>query len=86
MAIRKVIREAHNKGKPNKLDSVEVWGVQYRSVYTAWLALKISGKVSRHEKFRLALKQTKCGQLVYTDPLTGKMHPFRLIPYNSKFP
>ena len=40
VTTRKMIREAHNKGKPNKLDSVEVWGVQYRSVYTAWLALE----------------------------------------------
>lgn len=29
--MRKVIGEAHNKGKPNKMDSVEVGGVSYRS-------------------------------------------------------
>jgi hypothetical protein len=84
--MRKVIREAHNKGKSNKLDSVDVWGVQYRSVHTAWQALKISGTSSAHEKFRLKLKRSKGKRLIHTDPLTGEMHPFRIIPYNSKLP
>jgi hypothetical protein len=84
MVIRKEIRTAHNKGKPNKMESVEVLGVPYRSVWIAWQALKIGGKPWRHEPFREELKRTKSGRLSYTDPFTGKTYPFRLIPYNPK--
>ena len=84
MAIRKVIREAHNKGKPNKLDSVEVLAVRYRSLWAAWQALKIGGNKWKHQDFRNKLKRTKSGQLDYTDPSTGKTHTFRLIPYDPK--
>jgi hypothetical protein len=83
--MRKVIGEAHNKGKPNKMESVEVDGVPYRSVWAAWRALKISGPPSRHQPFRLKLKDpSNGGQLRYTDQHTGKKYLFRLIPYNSK--
>ena len=83
--MRKVkIREAHNKGKPNKMDSVEVLGVSYRSVGAAWVALKIND-FWRHEPFRLELKDpSNQGQLSYTDKTTGKTYPFRLIPFDPK--
>ena len=79
-------KPAHNKDKPNQLESVDVWGVQYRSVHTAWQALKITGTSSAHEKFRLKLKRSKDKRLVHTDPLTGEIYPFRIIPFNSKLP
>jgi hypothetical protein len=85
MAIRKVIGTAHNKGKPNKMESVEVCGVSYRSVWAAWQALKISGNPWWHQPFRAKLKvPSNRGQLSYTDQYTGKTYLFRLIPYNPK--
>jgi hypothetical protein len=86
--IRKEIRIAHNKGKPNYLHSVEVDGVRYRSTWTAWLALEIGGsmperkKISACEKFRGQLKRSKSGQLAYPDPTSGKIYTFRLIPFD----
>lgn len=83
MTIRKVIRTAHNKGKPNELHSVEVAGVTYRSTWMAWQALGL-GNSSKCERFRKQLKQSKTGALAYEDPDTGRVHNFELIPYNSK--
>ena len=82
MPIRRGISTAHNKGKPNKLDSVEVDGVPYRSVWMAWQALRFGGNKSAHQRFRRQLKLSKSGQLAYPHPSTGKIHHFRLIPYN----
>ncbi|CAN5723568.1 hypothetical protein BH11PSE3_BH11PSE3_42170 [soil metagenome] len=83
--MRKVIREAQNKGKPNKQESVEVDGVPYRSVWAALQALRISGPPSRHEPFRLRLKNpSNNGKLSYSDRHTNKTYRFRLIPYNAK--
>ena len=85
MVVRKTIRTAHNKGKPNKMDSVEVLGVPYCSVWAAWQALKIGGKPSRHQPFRKKLKDpSNRGQLSHTDQRSGKTYLFRLIPYNPK--
>ena len=82
---RKVIREAHNKGKPNKLDSVQVDGVSHKSTWAAWQALKIGGtpRSSPCQTFRAQLKDpSNRGQLSYTDKTTGKTYLFRLIPYD----
>jgi hypothetical protein len=85
MAIRKENRTAHNKGKPNNMESVEVCGVTYRSVWMAWQALKISGNRWKHQPFRKNLKNpSNRGQLSHTDHCTGKTYLFRLIPYNPK--
>jgi hypothetical protein len=84
--MRKVNREAHNKGKPNEMESVDVWGTGYRSVWTAWQALKIGGNRWKHQIFRKQLKLSKCRRLIYTDERTGEMYPFRLIPYDPKLP
>jgi hypothetical protein len=82
-----VTGDAHNKGKPNKQDSVEVCGVQYRSAWMAWQALKIGGNMWWHQTFRKKLKgPSNRGQLRYTDETTGKTYLFRLIPYNSELP
>lgn len=82
--VRKVIGEAHDKGKPNKQDSVEVDGVTYRSVWAAWKALEISGNPWWHQPFRKKLKDpSNRGRLSYTDQHTGKTYLFRLIPYNA---
>ena len=83
--MRKVIGEAHNKGKPNKMDSVEVGGVSYRSTWAAWQALNIGGtpKSSPCQTFRAKLKHpSNRGQLSYTDETTGRTYLFRLIPYD----
>lgn len=91
MVIRKEIGTAHNKGKPNYLHSVEVGGVRYRSTWAAWKTLQICDamperkRISACEKFRGQLKRSESGQLAYPDPITGKIHTFRLIPYNSKY-
>ena len=85
--MRRGISEAHNKGKPNKLDSVEVGGVAYRSTWAAWQALKIGGtpRPSPCEVFRAKLKHpSNRDELRYTDESTGKTYLFRLIPYNAK--
>jgi hypothetical protein len=82
--MRKIIGEAHNKGKPNKMDSVEVGGVSYRSTWAAWQALKIGGNRWLHQPFRKKLKDpANRGQLRYADETTGKTYLFRLIPYDS---
>ena len=84
--MRRVIREAHNKGKPNKLDSVEVDGVAYRSTWAAWQALRLHGLPgdSPCQKFRAKLKHPSSrGQLRYFSESTGKTYLFRLIPYDA---
>jgi hypothetical protein len=89
--IRKEIRTAHNKGKPNYLHSVEVGGVCYRSTWAAWETLQLcstmreSKRISACVVFRGQLKRSKSGTLDYTDPTTDKTYTFRLIPYNSKY-
>lgn len=89
--VRKNIRTAHNKGKPNHLHSVEVGSTRYRSTWSAWQSLQICvslperARVSACEKFRGQLKRSRTGQLDYLDPITRKTYSFRLIPYNSSY-
>ena len=85
MVRRKGIREAHNKGQPNELHSVEVDGVRYRSTWAAWLRLKISGTMSDCVRFRGELKKSESGELDHYDAPTRKTYTFKLIPFNSKY-
>ena len=83
MVIRREIRTAHNKGKPNKQESVVVGGTSYRSTWTAFTALGL-GTEAQCERFRKHLKLTKNGSAIYAQPLTGEKFEFKLIPYNPR--
>jgi hypothetical protein len=75
-------RQSPKKGKPNKMDSVEVDGVEYRSVKAAWQSLQLGKGDWDHKPFRLKLKRSESGTLSYTEPSTGKTYEFRLTPFN----